>query len=516
MYELKGSDFHPGINVQNDLIDRFPVKKMTPGKVVFDYSKGLPTRFLKSWLAPDKLTKLNIEYSYTYDFQNRDNLITFGQLMRLDDEKGSTMILRHYFGVYKQNPNFTPVKMVNPLRIGIFPGSFRDGQAQALRKFDISKPIKWYISSNTPLKYRQAIKEGILWWNNAFKKNVMQVEFLDAPVAWASARMNVFQWSEKDSFCGGAMAFGPSLADPLTGEVLSAKVIFCGPSAEGIFKSFNDGSYKWDEVGHKMLRWASAHEVGHTLGFAHNFYAKLYQEKGNMDVMTSSVMDYPNPIDTLKIADVGVRDYAAVKFLYLENGSQESFNQLATIPFCGDRERSYNPHCNAFTKRRMNAYQLMDDLLNKVENDPRSIIGGDLTAIGAIIKLIFDVEDERIIKNLKTIARGLNRYDNIWSSVYSYTRTTKPLFLYLSESYHRFVFAELLEAFNEVGTISAQGSIVQIINEYKIYPAFQTLNEMLEIVKETIRTSRNSDELTKAYKLQNFIQKKVDKFWDAQ
>ena len=40
------------------------------------------------------------------------------------------------------------------------------------------------------------------------------------------------------------------------------------------------------------LRQLSAHEVGHTLGFGHNYY--------DSSAGRISVMDYPHPLETLK------------------------------------------------------------------------------------------------------------------------------------------------------------------------------------------------------------------------
>ena len=75
------------------------------------------------------------------------------------------------------------------------------------------------------------------------------------------------------------------------------------------------------------IRQLSAHEIGHTLGFAHNFAASTFDR--------SSVMDYPHP--TLRFIDgkidytdayatgIGEWDKITVQYAYTDfpNGTQE-------------------------------------------------------------------------------------------------------------------------------------------------------------------------------------------------
>lgn len=55
------------------------------------------------------------------------------------------------------------------------------------------------------------------------------------------------------------------------------------------------------EVALARIRQLSAHEVGHTIGFAHNFAASTYADR-------ASVMDYPAP--KVNIADTGELDFS--------------------------------------------------------------------------------------------------------------------------------------------------------------------------------------------------------------
>ena len=72
LFEEKPVDLNPGIIVQDDLIDIFPIVKLSDDQVVFDFAKGLPTRFLKSWINPEGAMKIKILYSYIHSFLNTE------------------------------------------------------------------------------------------------------------------------------------------------------------------------------------------------------------------------------------------------------------------------------------------------------------------------------------------------------------------------------------------------------------------------------------------------------------
>lgn len=90
------------------------------------------------------------------------------------------------------------------------------------------KSIKFYIEKTVPHEYRAAVQEGILEWNKAFEKigfrNAIEVVQQRDDEDWDPEDMNynTFRWITTDS----AFAMGPSRANPLTGEILDADIIF--------------------------------------------------------------------------------------------------------------------------------------------------------------------------------------------------------------------------------------------------------------------------------------------------
>ncbi|BAZ85994.1 zinc-dependent metalloprotease [Dolichospermum compactum] len=93
------------------------------------------------------------------------------------------------------------------------------------------KPIVFWIDNAVPLEYRDAIKEGVLMWNQAFLKagfqDAIQVQQMPDNATWDSAdiRYNTIRWINT---VDGFFAMGPSRVNPLTGEILDADILIDG------------------------------------------------------------------------------------------------------------------------------------------------------------------------------------------------------------------------------------------------------------------------------------------------
>jgi Met-zincin/Domain of unknown function (DUF5117) len=89
-------------------------------------------------------------------------------------------------------------------------------------------PIVFWLENTIPVEYRQAVKEGIEMWNQAFE----QAGFKEAIVAkqmpdkadWdpADVRYNTIRWFNSTD---AIFAMGPSRVNPLTGEILDADIV---------------------------------------------------------------------------------------------------------------------------------------------------------------------------------------------------------------------------------------------------------------------------------------------------
>ena len=92
------------------------------------------------------------------------------------------------------------------------------------------RSIKFYIEKSVPHEFRAAVQEGILEWNKAFEKigfrNAIEVvqQRDDEEFDPEDMNYNTFRWITTDV----PFAIGPSRANPLTGEILDADILFDG------------------------------------------------------------------------------------------------------------------------------------------------------------------------------------------------------------------------------------------------------------------------------------------------
>ena len=183
------------------------------------------------------------------------------------------------------------------------------------------EPIVYYVDSGAPEPVKSALIEGALWWNQAFEaagyKDAFQVKVLPPEADPMDIRYNVIQWVHRST---RGWSYGSSIRDPRTQEILKGHVTLGSLRvrqdyliAEGLIAPYDENG---DSVGQlsefalARIRQLSAHEVGHTLGIAHNFSASADGR--------ASVMDYPHPLVTLNddgevvlsdAYDVGIGDW---------------------------------------------------------------------------------------------------------------------------------------------------------------------------------------------------------------
>ncbi|MEY3052098.1 MAG: hypothetical protein RLY31_1883 [Bacteroidota bacterium] len=173
-------------------------------------------------------------------------------------------------------------------------------------------PIVYYLDPGTPEPVRSALLEGASWWNQAFEsagyRDAFQVRMLPEDADPMDIRYNLIQWVHRST---RGWSYGSSVVDPRTGEIIKGKVTLGSLRvrqdyliAQGLLAAYEEGrpvDPRLQEMALARLRQLSAHEVGHTLGLAHNYAASADQR--------ASVMDYPHPYITLD--EQGAVDFSA-------------------------------------------------------------------------------------------------------------------------------------------------------------------------------------------------------------
>ncbi|MBW3570215.1 MAG: zinc-dependent metalloprotease [Gemmatimonadetes bacterium] len=192
------------------------------------------------------------------------------------------------------------------------------------------EPIVYYVDAGAPEPIRGALLDGARWWNQAFEaagyRDAFRVEVMPDSVDPMDARFNVIQWVHRST---RGWSYGSSVTDPRTGEIIKGHVSLGSLRvrqdyllAEGLLAPYETGTEvppEMERMALARIRQLSAHEVGHTLGLAHN-YVSSAQDR-------ASVMDYPHPLARLRedgtidlsdayTAEIGAWDRLAITWGY--------------------------------------------------------------------------------------------------------------------------------------------------------------------------------------------------------
>ncbi|MBC7926615.1 MAG: zinc-dependent metalloprotease, partial [Bryobacteraceae bacterium] len=226
------------------------------------------------------------------------------------------------------------------------------------------KPIVYYLDPSIPESVRTAMREGTLWWNKAFEaagyRNAMEVRDPEPGMDPMDSRYSYILWVNRDE---RGFSVGGQFSDPRTGEILVAKPRMDSARIRTIssyWQSYKPGSSAGDfgdiadcgdfflpevvqtnygsdsEASMVQLRQAllTAHEVGHTLGFGHNWMSSINDR--------ASVMEYPSP--RLKVTkeggidltesyqkSIGIWDVMTVRYSYTDFPAGKEEEGLAGI-----------------------------------------------------------------------------------------------------------------------------------------------------------------------------------------
>lgn len=218
------------------------------------------------------------------------------------------------------------------------------------------EPIVYYVDPGTPEPVRSALVEGAGWWADAYEAagftDGYRVEVLPEGIDPQDIRYNMIHWTHRRT---RGYSYGNTVIDPRTGEIVRGVVNLgslrlrqdylhgqgmvppyptgiSAPQQDPELGEFADApSYEYlaqvapgseaIEMALDRVRQLSAHEVGHTLGFPHNYMSSSYGRE--------SVMDYPAPraeidgngdidLSNAYVQRIGEYDKLSVNWLYRE------------------------------------------------------------------------------------------------------------------------------------------------------------------------------------------------------
>ncbi|MFB0613085.1 zinc-dependent metalloprotease [Aurantiacibacter poecillastricola] len=168
----------------------------------------------------------------------------------------------------------------------------------AAERSTVVEPIVFYIDPAAPEPVRTALMEGVNYWAPAFERagfiNAFRAEILPEGADPLDVRYNMVNWANRLT---RGWSYGGGIRDPRTGEIIKGNVVLGALRVrqdiiifEGLVGTANNNSGGPNDPVRAALdriRQLAAHEVGHAIGFMHNF-AGSTQDR-------TTVMDYPGP-----------------------------------------------------------------------------------------------------------------------------------------------------------------------------------------------------------------------------
>lgn len=223
------------------LLAEFPILETASDGYIIDFAKGMTSAFITRNIGDEALNKVSsdtapqfksmpLTTSFIDKIENKRDIMTISQIAQWRNEKAELLSgeIRYYFREYLPKAAYKKVAAGTNRHVGYFntPLQVQDATTKGISylvKWDLEKPIVFFISSNTPERFVKPITDGILYWNHIFGREIFQVKRGDKDLKAPDPNYNIIQWVNWDN---ESSAYADLVVDHLTGQVLQAQVYF--------------------------------------------------------------------------------------------------------------------------------------------------------------------------------------------------------------------------------------------------------------------------------------------------